>query len=53
MKFLIVLVTLLVLTATFLAITVVGAAGVTYVDHDKVAAAISKGGSLEIGRAHV
>jgi len=46
MKFLIVLVTLLILAAAFLATTVGGAAGVTYVDHDKVAAAIGKGGSL-------
>jgi len=46
MKVLIVLVTLLILAAAFLATTVGGAAGVTYVDHDKVAAAIGKGGSL-------
>ena len=46
MKFPIALIALLTLTAAFLAIAVGGAAGVTYVDHDKVAAAISKGGSL-------
>jgi mannose-6-phosphate isomerase-like protein (cupin superfamily) len=46
MRFLLVLTALLTFTATYLLIAAGGPLGVTYVDHDKVAAAINKGGSL-------
>ena len=46
MKFLLVLATVLILTAAFWAIAAGGAPAVIFVDHDKVAAALSKGGSF-------
>jgi quercetin dioxygenase-like cupin family protein len=46
MKFLIVLTVSLTLAATFLLTAAAPAPAVTYVDHDKVAAAMSKGGTL-------
>jgi quercetin dioxygenase-like cupin family protein len=46
MKFLVALTVLVILAATFLLSAVGAAPGVTYVDHDKVAAAIGKGGTL-------
>jgi mannose-6-phosphate isomerase-like protein (cupin superfamily) len=46
MRFLLVLTSVLVLTAAALLIAVGAAPGVTYLDHDKVAAAIAKGGTM-------
>jgi quercetin dioxygenase-like cupin family protein len=46
MKFLVALTVLVILAATFWLSAVGAAPGVTYVDHDKVAAAIGKGGTL-------
>ena len=46
MKFLLMLTAFLILTAAFLSLAAGAASGVTYIGHDKVSAAISKGGSL-------
>jgi mannose-6-phosphate isomerase-like protein (cupin superfamily) len=46
MKIVLVLTSLLILTAAYLTIAAGAAPGVTYVSHEKVAAAIAKGGSL-------
>jgi mannose-6-phosphate isomerase-like protein (cupin superfamily) len=46
MKFLVALTISFILAATFMLSPVGGAPGVTYLDHDKVAAAIGKGGTL-------